>query len=144
MLTLALSESEQQKMIHRIYIRANALLAGRHETLAAKSYQKLLALRAAGITVDSKILADVLHNLGMIAENNQETESAIIYYSRALQEDETHSMTWLFLAKLYMERYQREKRKTDYEQALNALVKAEVTTKDFPAVQFLKQKFAIA
>jgi tetratricopeptide (TPR) repeat protein len=144
MLTLALSENQRLNLSNRWYIRGNAFLAQHREVLAETCYHKILSLKETGVLVPTNILADVLHNLGLIAEERQDAELAITYYSRALQEDENHRMTWLFLAKLYFERYEKKRCLTDYRSGMSALYYAETALHNFPAVRYLKRKYAIA
>lgn len=144
MLKLAISGPGQAEIMKRLYMRGNLLLANHRPELAAKQYQKYLAFYHQGWEAEPAVVADIYHNLGMIAEERQEIDNAIAYYQQALNLDAQHGMTWLFLAKLYLNRYEEEHRQSDRILGTKALEEAERYKSGFPAVRFLKKRYAIA
>ena len=141
---LALSEKEQSTQVYDLYLKGNCLLAKNKLDLSKRFYLRVLKLIKKGLPVNTAIYADTLHNLGMIAEQEQKHEAAIEYYQLAVTVNPQRSMTWIFLAKLYFERFQNLKHDEDYQLGINALNQADTGTVHFPAVKYLKNKFNIA
>jgi tetratricopeptide (TPR) repeat protein len=88
-----------------IYARANVYLAKGCFDLAEDLYLKLLNLLEKESHLNFNIHADILHNLGMLAEGRGNFDLAIDYYRQSVNLNHERSMTWLFLAKLYLNRF---------------------------------------
>ncbi|HOP73506.1 MAG TPA: tetratricopeptide repeat protein [Bacillota bacterium] len=144
MLKAVISRSGQAKIMKQLYRRGNLFLANGRPELAVKHYQKYLAFYHQGWEAEPVVVADIYHNLGMIAEERQAIDEAIAYYEQALKYDAYHGMTWIFLAKLYLNRYEEQHRQSDRMMGVKALEEAERCKTGFPAVNFLKKRYAIA
>ncbi len=127
-----------------LYSKANIYLAKGCLDIAESLYHKLLSLSEAGVKIKKELHADILHNLGMISERRHNLEAAIGFYQQALRNNKQHSMTWLFLAKIYLERYEELGEKQDYQAGFKALNKAAEYKPEFPVVKLLKEKFKFA
>ena len=144
MLKLAISVNEQDNLVKLAYQRGNLLIAKGKLNLAEKQYHKVVALAKSGVSVNRDILSDVYHNLGMIAEENRNLEDAVNFYRASLHEKSERSMTWLFLARIYLERFDATKQLEDFHSGVRALVEAEGLKSDLPVVKYLKYKYKIA
>ncbi len=144
MLKAVVSRSGRVEIMKRLYRQGNLFLAQRRPELAAKQYQKYLAFYHQGWEAEPAVIADIYHNLGMIAEERQAIDEAIDCYQHALKHNAYHGMTWVFLAKLYLNRYEEEHRQSDRILGIEALKEAERYKTGFPAVDFLKKRYAIA
>ena len=140
MLELATSLPEE---VHEIYTRANGYLAKGCLDFAERLYSRLLAIYTQGSPIDPDLLADILHNLGMIAQERQYGNLALSYYLQALEMNEERSMTWLFLAQIYFERFDESHHQADLSSGRTAVLKAEAINGNYPIIKILKQKYAI-
>ena len=125
-----------------IYIRANGHLAKGCYDLAEELYWKLIALDDSGDKLNQEIYADILHNLGMIAEKRQDDDLAIHYYCQSVAKNSGRSHTWVFLAKSYFNRFEKSKDPNDRKAAFAALQKAEAAPIEYPVIKILKEKYA--
>lgn len=144
MLKLALSGKLKSELIYKLYFKGNLLLSKNSYELAEKCYTRVLKLRKNGVEVSREITADIFHNLGMIAETKKDFDSAIGFYQQSLSENCHRSMTWLFLAKLFLERFESKQQDEDYRSGLDAIHQAELSDINFPAIQFMKKRYQIA
>ncbi len=128
---------------NQVYARANGYLAKGCMDLAENLYFKLLNSRDNGSHLDVEIQADILHNLGMIAERRQNLDLAIEYYQQAVSVNQNRSMTWLFLAKSYLTRFEHKGNNKDLKAGFDAIHQAESDNPNYPVIRFLKQKFAV-
>lgn len=138
MLKLALVKEDKTS----IYIRANAHLARGNFDLAEELYYKLITLDKNGDRLDPKIYADILHNLGMIADKKQNIDLAIKYFRQSVMKNSERFLTWVFLAKLYFNRYERLGNPLDKKAAFKALQRAEAAPLKYPIIKTLKEKYA--
>jgi Tfp pilus assembly protein PilF len=95
-----------------------------------------------GSYLDVDIHADILHNLGMVAEKRRNDDLAIDYYQQAVDLNSGRSMTWLFLAKLHLNRFDRSGNNLDLKQGFYAIRQAEANNFHYPVIKFLKAKYA--
>jgi tetratricopeptide (TPR) repeat protein len=140
MLKLASRVKENRELI---YARANVYLAKGCLDLAEELYFKLINLQKSGSCLDFNIHADILHNLGMLAERRGNFDQAIDYYQQSVNLNRERSMTWLFLAKLYLNRYDCFGNKSDLEIGLDAIKWAEDNHNQYPVIKVLKAKYAL-
>ncbi len=124
-----------------LYNKANVYLAKGCLDIAESLYHKLLNLNESGAKITKELRADVLHNLGMISERRHNLEAAINFYQQAVENDKQHGMTWLFLAKAYLERYEKLGDKQDHQAGCRALNKAAEFKPEYPVVKILKERF---
>lgn len=127
---------------NELYTKANAYFAKGCLDVAESLYRKILELSSNGVRIKRDIRADVLHNLGMISERRHNLDGAISFYRQAVRSNKQHGMTWLFLARVYLERYEKLGEKQDYMAGLRALTRAAEIEPQFPVVKILKEKFA--
>jgi tetratricopeptide (TPR) repeat protein len=125
-----------------IYAKANVYLANGCLDFAEGLYFKLLELQEKENLLDMNIRADIFHNLGMLAEKRGNFDSAIEYYQRAVDLNSDRSMTWLFLAKLYLSRFDGSRNYRDLKIGLEAVRRAEASHSQYPVIQILKNKYA--
>ncbi len=125
-----------------LYAKANVYLARGCLDIAESLYHKVLSLSESGAKITPELRADILHNLGMLSERRHNPEAAIDFYQQALRNDREHSMTWLFLARIYLERYEKLGDKQDYQAGFRALNKAAELKPEYPVVKILKERFA--
>lgn len=127
-----------------LYTKANVYLAKGCYDIAENLYRKLLNYDEieTGITRESR--ADIFHNLGMISERRQNWVDAIFFYKQALRNNKQHSMTWLFLARVYLERYEQSGDLKDYQAGKKALNKAAEHKPEYPVIKILKERYAKA
>jgi len=144
MLKLALLGKERFNPARRIYDKANYFLARGQSEPARQFYLKLITMKESGDLVNREIYADILHNLGMIAENNRQYDLAINYYRQVIAASSKHRMTWLFLARAYLDRFQREADPADLTSGGEAIKEAEKAGLSFPALRYLKKKYRLA
>lgn len=124
-----------------LYKKANAYLAKGCLDIAESLYHKLLSGNETSVKIPQELRADILHNLGMISERRNNLDSAINFYQQALRNDKKHGMTWLFLAKVYLERYEKLGDKRDQQAGFKALNKAAELKPEYPVVKILKARF---
>jgi tetratricopeptide (TPR) repeat protein len=139
MLKLASKINEDRDLI---YAKANVYLANGCLDLAEGLYSKLLELQEKENFLDKNIHADIFHNLGMLAEKRGNFDSAIEYYQQAVNLDSNRSMTWLFLAKLYLNRFDGSQNHHDLQIGLEAVRRAEASSSQYPVIKILKKKYA--
>ncbi|HOJ76510.1 MAG TPA: tetratricopeptide repeat protein [Bacillota bacterium] len=144
MLKLAVSDKEQFNLAYSFYKKGNLLLAKNNLELAEEYYQKICALKRSGLPIDAEMYADVLHNLGTIAESQGETAKAIALYKQAIETNPKRKMTWLFIAKLYLECFTQDRSMRSFKAALEAIKEFEKYDPSYPALQYLKKKYNIA
>lgn len=127
-----------------IYTKANVYLAKGCYDIAENLYHKLLNYSEieTGITRESR--ADIFHNLGMISERRQNWEDALFFYKQALRNNKQHSMTWLFLARVYLEQYEQSGDIKAYQAGKKALNKAAELKPEYPVIKILKERYARA
>lgn len=125
-----------------LYDKANVYLAKGCLDIADGLYHKVLNLSESGAKITPELRADIMHNLGMISEHRHNLEAAINFYRQAVRNDKQHSMTWLFLAKAYLERYEKLGNIQDHQAGVKALNKAAELKPEYPAVKVLKEKFS--
>lgn len=125
-----------------LYSKANVYLAKGCLDIAESLYHKVLNLSKSGSKITPELQADILHNLGMLSERRHNLEAAIDFYQQALRNDRQHSMTWLFLARVYLERYEKLGDKQDHQAGFKALNKAAELKPEYPVVKILKERFA--
>jgi tetratricopeptide (TPR) repeat protein len=128
--------------LNLLYTRANAYLAKGCLDLAEGLYFKLLDLQENGSYLEQNIHADILHNLGMVAEKRRNDDLAIDYYQQAVDLISERSMTWLFLAQLYLNRFDQSGNNSDLKQGFYAIRQAEANNFHYPVIKFLKAKYA--
>jgi tetratricopeptide (TPR) repeat protein len=124
-----------------VYARANVFLAKGCLDLAENLYFKLLDLQEYGSYLDVDTHADILHNLGMLEEKRHNNDLAINYYQQAVDLNRQHSMTWLFLAKLYLNRFDCSGNNLDLKEGFYAIRQAEANNLHYPVIKFLKEKY---
>jgi len=127
-----------------LYTKANAYFAKGCLDIAESLYHKLLNRSEAETGISRQLRADIFHNLGMISEERRNLKDAVFFYRQALRNNKQHNMTWLFLAKIYLERYEQSGSLLDYQAGLKALHKAAEANPDYPVVKILKERFARA
>jgi len=125
-----------------IYIRANGHLARGCYDLAEELYCKLIRLDDSGDKLEPEIHADILHNLGMIAEKRHDYDLAIHYYGQSVVINSERSRTWVFLAKSYFNRFEKSGDLSDHKAAFAALQKAEASPVNYPIIKILKEKYS--
>lgn len=124
-----------------LYNKANLYLAKGCLDIAESLYHKVLNLGESGAKITPELKADIMHNLGMIYERRNNLEAAVRFYRQAVRNDKHHRMTWLFLAKVYLERYEKLGDKQDYQAGFRALNKAAELKPEYPVVKILKERF---
>jgi len=125
-----------------LYSKANVYLAKGCLDIAESLYHKVLNLSKSGAEITPELEVDILHNLGMLSERRHNPEAAIDFYQQALRSGKQHSMTWLFLARVYLERYEKLGDKRDHQAGFKALIKAAEFKPEYPVVKILKERFA--
>lgn len=133
--------SMMKEDLELLYARANGYLANGSPGIAENLYHKILSLGETGVAIDPETEADVLHNLGMIAEERLNFDLAIDYYQKAVTLNKQRSMTWLFLAKLLLNRFERLQSKLDLKAGLEAVAQAEANNSHYPVIRLLKEKY---
>lgn len=141
MLKLAPKTTEDPNLL---YTKANAYLAKGCLDIAESLYHKLLNHSEAETGISRELRGNIFHNLGMISEERRNLKDALFFYRQALRNNKEHSMTWLFLAKIYLERYEQSGSPLDYQAGLKALHKVAEVKPDYPVVKILKERFARA
>ncbi len=124
-----------------LYTKANVYLAKGCFDIAESLYRKLLNRSQAEAGITSELRADIFHNLGMISERRQNWEAAVYFYRQALRSNKQHIMTWLFLARVYLERYEQSGDIQDYQAGKKALNKGAELKPEYPVVKILKARF---
>ena len=127
-----------------LYTKANVYLAKGCIDIAESLYHRLLNQSEAEVGFTRELRADVYHNLGMISEERRNLKDALFFYKQALRNNKQHSMTWLFLAKIYLERYEQSGSLLDHQAGLKALHKAAELKPEYPVVKVLKERYARA
>lgn len=124
-----------------LYDKANVYLAKGCFDIAESLYREILNRDEFETEISHELRADIFHNLGMISEHRRNWEEAIYFYEQALGNNKGHGMTWLFLARIYLERYEQSGDIQDYQAGKKALNKAAEIKPKFPAVKILKKRF---
>lgn len=141
MLKLVPDLQEDPKLL---YDKANVYLAKGCFDVAESLYRKILNRSEFFETgISHEMRADIFHNLGMISETRRNWDEAIYFYKQALG-DKQHGMTWLFLARIYLERYEQSGDIQDYQAGEKALNKAAEIKPEYPVVKILKERFCQA
>ncbi|NLW46637.1 MAG: tetratricopeptide repeat protein [Firmicutes bacterium] len=125
-----------------LYDKANLYFVKGCMDIAESLYHKVLNLSESGVKISPELKADILHNLGMISERRHNLRAAIKFYRQAVRNDKQHSMTWLFLAKVYLERYEKLGNKQDHQAGFRALNKAAEFKPEYPVIRILKERFS--
>jgi tetratricopeptide (TPR) repeat protein len=125
-----------------LYSKANVYLAKGCFDIAESLYCKLLNHNETEVEINRELKADIFHNLGMISERRQNWKSAVYFYRQALRSNKQHSMTWLFLARVYLERYEKLGEIQYYHAGKKALNKAAELRPEYPVIKILKERFA--
>ena len=129
--------------MNTLYSQANMLLAEASQEKAKNIYQKLL--KSDHEALDPNMKADILHNLGMIAESEEDVSAAIRFYREAIAINENRSATWLFLARIYLNRFEKNGDSADYQAGVFSVVQAEKSaTTNYPVIGLLKKKYALS
>lgn len=128
--------------LNSLYSKANAYLAKGCFDIAESLYRKLLNRSEIETGITREVRADIFHNLGMISEHRQNSDAAVYFYRQALRHNKQHSMTWLFLARVYLERYEKFGDIQDYQAGKKAVNKAAELKPEYPVVRILKARFA--
>lgn len=139
MLKLVPALQEDPKLL---YDKANVYLAKGCFDIAESLYRKILNRSEFESGISRELRADIFHNLGMIAKHRHNWEEAIYFYKQALGNNKGHGMTWLFLAKIYLERYEQSGNIQDYQAGKKALNKAAEIKPGYPVVKILKERFS--
>jgi hypothetical protein len=79
----------------------------------------------------------------MLAERRRNFDLAIDYYQQAVDLNRKRSMTWLFLAKLHLNRFDHSGNNLDLNEGFYAIRQAEANNFDYPVIKFLKAKYAV-
>ena len=125
-----------------LYTKANVYLAKGCFDIAESLYLKMLSRSEVDDGITRELRADTFHNLGMISERRQNWKDAIYFYKQALRNNKRHGMTWLFLARVYLERYEQSGDIQDYQAGKKALNKAAEFKPEYPVVKILRERFA--
>ncbi|MGE5604410.1 MAG: tetratricopeptide repeat protein [Bacteroidota bacterium] len=138
MLKLVPDLQEDPKLL---YTKANVYLAKGCFDIAESLYHKILNRSEVETGITRELRADIFHNLGMISEQRQNWDNAVYFYKQALRNNKQHGMTWLFLARVYLERYEQSGDIQDYQAGKRAINKAAEFKPEYPIVKILKERF---
>lgn len=135
---------QENSTIEELYTRANAFFAQNQLELAEKLYNQILSRqkdRLETSLLENSTVADIFHNLGMIAENRARLDEAIALYEKSVAVDTQRSASWLFLAKAYLDKYHLFHNPRDFYLGRKAIHWAEETGCAYPVVGWLKKEY---
>lgn len=127
-----------------LYTKANLYLAKGCFDIAESLYLKLINRSDVDYKITRELRSDIFHNLGMISERRQNWKDAVYFYRQALRNNKRHGMTWLFLARVYLERYEQSGDIQAYQAGKKALNKAAEHKPEYPVIKILKERYARA